>query len=158
MIGSLSQEEIYDLLRNHYVGHIACADGDGPYVVPFTYFFDEPTKTIVGYTTEGRKANALRADPRVCINVTDVSNLSHWRSVVIEGRFEELGGMESVDAIRLLITKLKNRINAMGIDKVDSIADMTPNEAAGSKIIYRIHISEMNGRFEKGGIRGGVSE
>ncbi len=150
MTGILSQTEIKELLHSLYTGHLACADEKGPYVIPFTYFYDEATNSLVSYTTEGRKVAALRKDPRVCVNVSDIENLNHWKSVVIEGRFEEMQGMAAVEAIQQLIVKLRDQINAAGVDHVDTIADMTPNHAAGSKVVYRVYISEISGRFERG--------
>ena len=47
MTGILSPQDIKILLKSHYTGHIACVDEAGPYVVPFTYFYDEDSHTIV---------------------------------------------------------------------------------------------------------------
>ncbi len=149
MTGTLSPQDIKILLKSHYTGHIACVDESGPYVVPFTYYYDEDSHSLISYTAEGRKVDALRKDSRVAVNVSDIKALNRWQSVVIEGEFEELTGMESVEAIKLLITRLKAQINEAGNEKVDEIADMSPANEAANKVVYRIAIKEVNGRFEK---------
>ncbi|MFK7926520.1 MAG: pyridoxamine 5'-phosphate oxidase family protein [Bacteroidia bacterium] len=149
MTGILSTQDIQALLENHYTGHIACADENGPYVVPFTYYYDAETHTLLSYTAEGRKVEALRKDPRVSINIVDINALNDWQSVVIQGQFEELEGVEAMNAIKLLITRLKTQINQIGKDKVDAIADMSPAKETANKVVYRIAIKEISGRFEK---------
>lgn len=149
MTGILSPQDIKILLKNHYTGHLACVDSSGPYVVPFTYYYDEDSHTLISYTAEGRKVEALRRDPRVSVNVSDIKTLNSWQSVVIEGEFEELSGMESMKAIKLLITRLKAQINESGHEKVEAIADMSPAKETANKVVYRIAIKAVNGRFEK---------
>lgn len=149
MTGILSPQDIKILLKSHYTGHLACVDEAGPYVVPFTYYYDEESHSLVSYTAEGRKVDALRQDPRVAVNISDIKALNRWQSVVIEGEFEELSGMEAVAAIKLLITRLKAQINEAGNEKVEEIADMSPAKEVANKVVYRIAIKEVNGRFEK---------
>lgn len=149
MTGILSPQDIKTLLKNNYTGHLACVDKDGPYVVPFTYYYDDDSNSLVSYTAEGRKVDALREDPRVSINVSDIKALNRWQSVVIEGEFVELQALEAMEAIKLLITQLKTQINEQGRDKVDAIADMSPAKEAAAKVVYRIDIKAVHGRFEK---------
>lgn len=149
MTGILSPQDIQTLLQDHYTGNIACADENGPYVVPFTYYYDADSNRLISYTAEGHKVKVLRKDPRVSINISDIKALNDWQSVVIQGRFEELKGIEAMAAIKLLITRLKTQINHIGKDKVDAIADMSPANENAKKVVYQVSIKEVSGRFEK---------
>ena len=85
------------------VAHIAVADADGPYVSPISY-------VIVGehlcfITSRGRRLRAIKADPRVCIEVTELTRPG-WRSAIIEDRAEIVTGTElHTDALQALIRK-----------------------------------------------------
>ncbi|MEL6649674.1 MAG: pyridoxamine 5'-phosphate oxidase family protein [Bacteroidota bacterium] len=148
MTGILSPKAARELVKNHYTGHLAVADENGPYVVPFTYYYDEASNSLISYTAEGRKVDALRKDARACVNVSEIKALNLWKSVIVEGTFEELKEVEAVDAILLLITRLKDQVNASGHPEVDTIAEMSPAKASATKVVYRINIDKISGRFE----------
>jgi nitroimidazol reductase NimA-like FMN-containing flavoprotein (pyridoxamine 5'-phosphate oxidase superfamily) len=67
------------LLRSAAFAHLAMVEPDGPYVVPLNFAYAEneggPAGELHGrvyfHTGEGRKTDALAADPRVCLSVTD---------------------------------------------------------------------------------------
>lgn len=93
---------VLDVLARGEVARVAMIDADGgPYVVPVSYAVlppegGEPLRVVVHGAREGRKIEALRRDPRVCVEVTvgaetvpavracDVS--VRYRSVVAFGR------------------------------------------------------------------------
>ncbi|HET8539304.1 MAG TPA: pyridoxamine 5'-phosphate oxidase family protein [Anaeromyxobacter sp.] len=93
---------VLDVLVRGEVARVAMIDADGgPYVVPLSYAVlppadGEPLRIVVHGAREGRKIDALRRDPRVCVEVTvaaetipavracDVS--VRFRSVVAFGR------------------------------------------------------------------------
>ncbi len=66
---------VLDVLARGEVARIAMVDADGPYVVPVSYAAlppgdGEPLRIVVHGAREGRKIDALRRDPRVCVEVT----------------------------------------------------------------------------------------
>ncbi|RMG26802.1 MAG: hypothetical protein D6730_08365 [Bacteroidetes bacterium] len=148
MVGILSPQEIQRFLQKHYIGTISCCFHDKPYAVPFTFLYDEASHTLVSYTAEGKKIDILRKNPQVCVAVTEIQNLSNWKSVVIEGRYQELDGLEAVEAIKLLISKLRKRINDQGLQKVEQIEDFARISHSSRKVIYRIEIQHTSGRYE----------
>ncbi len=70
------------------LGRLGCiADGE-PYVVPINYLFDG--ENIYVHSLGGRKIDALRANPRACLQVDEIEDAYHWRSVIAYGNYEEI--------------------------------------------------------------------
>ncbi|HQR36394.1 MAG TPA: pyridoxamine 5'-phosphate oxidase family protein [Blastocatellia bacterium] len=88
MIGKLTDDDALQILSAGRIGRLGCiADGE-PYVVPINYFFDG--KSIYMHSLAGKKINALRANPRACLQVDEVEDAYHWRSVIAYGTYEEI--------------------------------------------------------------------
>lgn len=90
-IRTLPDEEIEDLLSRAIVGRIACAnpgDGGRPYLVPLSYGYDGVA--VYAHTGPGTKLRLMRSNPLVSFEVDEATASDQWRSVVAEGRFEEI--------------------------------------------------------------------
>ncbi|MDX2042318.1 MAG: pyridoxamine 5'-phosphate oxidase family protein [Acidobacteriota bacterium] len=86
--GKLSTEDALKLLGNNKLGRLGCiADGE-PYVVPINFFFDG--EYLYVHSLAGKKINALRANPRICLQVDEIEDSYHWRSVIVYGNYEEV--------------------------------------------------------------------
>ena len=98
----LSPDEIDSFLREQRVARLGCRGADEVYVVPVIYGYDG--SAIVAVTTEGKKIGLLRAEPRVCVEVDeyDTDGRGSWRSVIAQGRYEELSGDQIEPALALL--------------------------------------------------------
>ena len=149
MLGTLSEPEIETVLRRGIVGRIGCHADGRTYIVPITYAYDE--KAIYAHTAEGLKLRMMRANPNVCFEVDHMEDLANWQSVIAWGRFEELRGSDADHAMALLLARLlllpassetshppkslthQNRVLEDGLEAV----------------VYRIHITEMSGRYER---------
>jgi nitroimidazol reductase NimA-like FMN-containing flavoprotein (pyridoxamine 5'-phosphate oxidase superfamily) len=88
---------VLDVLRRGEVARIAMVDADGgPYVVPVSYAVlppepGEPLRIVVHGAREGRKVDALRRDPRVCVEVTvDVAVVPAVRACDVSTRFRSV--------------------------------------------------------------------
>jgi nitroimidazol reductase NimA-like FMN-containing flavoprotein (pyridoxamine 5'-phosphate oxidase superfamily) len=102
----LSREQIDELLREQFVGRIGCT-GDGEvYVVPIIYAYDGEAFYVA--SVEGRKVQAMRAQPRVCFEV-DRYEAGSWRSAIAYGRYEELVGDDAERALDLLAARFNRR-------------------------------------------------
>jgi nitroimidazol reductase NimA-like FMN-containing flavoprotein (pyridoxamine 5'-phosphate oxidase superfamily) len=135
VIGTLSPEEIDATLRRNRVGRLGCSVNDHPYVVPITYAYDGTF--VYAYSTLGRKIAVMREQPRVCLEVDEIDGPSTWRSVVAEGRYEELSDESSRNAaLRLLAVgdAVTRGLNGHGIHPV---------------VVFRIRLTEKSGRFER---------
>jgi len=137
-ISKLGDRDSLAILREGTLGRLGCIAADWPYVVPVNYFFDG--RDIYIHTLPGKKLDALRANPRVCLQVDDIKDSYNWRSVIAYGTFEEVSNEETREN---LLTKLYSRLS-----------HMTPVESRlvkGSKgtIVFRIKVEEVTGVGEE---------
>jgi nitroimidazol reductase NimA-like FMN-containing flavoprotein (pyridoxamine 5'-phosphate oxidase superfamily) len=92
-IHELSRDECLSVLAEARLARLACAKDNQPYIIPVYIAYDHPPDEephLYGFTTEGQKAEWMRANPLVCIEVDDVKAFDQWVTVIILGRFEEL--------------------------------------------------------------------
>lgn len=88
MITRLSQAEARELLQSSHIGRLGCIVEGDPYVVPVNFIFENDSVYI--HTLPGLKVEAMRAHPRVCLQVDRIEGDSHWKSVIAYGNFEEI--------------------------------------------------------------------
>jgi nitroimidazol reductase NimA-like FMN-containing flavoprotein (pyridoxamine 5'-phosphate oxidase superfamily) len=88
IIRELDQAECTALIHTLRFGRLAVTDGGQPYVVPIHYAYRDGC--IYAFTLPGRKLEAMRANPRAALLVEERGEGEEWRSVIAEGRFEEL--------------------------------------------------------------------
>ena len=89
-IHEMSPGECREALERTQVGHLACARDNQPYVLPLNFTIDGHYLYLYGFTTLGQKVEWMRSNPLVCFEIDDVVNHSHWMSVIVFGRYEEL--------------------------------------------------------------------
>ena len=107
MIEALSEEEIDAFLREQFVARIGCrADGE-TYVVPVIYAWDGEAAYV--FSIEGRKIRMMRENPRVSFEVDAYREGGSWRSVIVDGVYEELEGAGAQRARELLVARLGRR-------------------------------------------------
>jgi uncharacterized protein len=136
MVGLLNQDEIEALLRRCRIGRVGCCVDDRPYVVPVDYAYDGTAVYVA--SGQGRKIEAMRAQPRVCFEVDEVDEAHGtvvWRSVIADGVYDEL----TADGARRAALTLLGKICG------DSPSCM-PVIPAGV-IVFRIELTEKAGRF-----------
>lgn len=146
-LGTLTPEAIEDLLSRNVVAHLGChADGE-TYVVPISYAYHEGR--LIGHTIEGKKTRMMRSNPKVCVEVTEVDDMTHWRSVICQGEFEELHAAESVSAMGILI----DRLMPLADEDDPHGRSVTPDKLDGEgfrAVVYCIRFGEKTGRFQDG--------
>jgi nitroimidazol reductase NimA-like FMN-containing flavoprotein (pyridoxamine 5'-phosphate oxidase superfamily) len=98
----LSEREIDAFLHRQVVGRVGCHVDGRTYVVPVIYAWNG--SSIYVLSIEGRKIEMMRANPNVCFEV-DEYRPGAWRSVIVEGVYEELDGARVVAAIKLLMER-----------------------------------------------------
>jgi len=124
-IGKLGNTDALAILREGTLGRLGCIASGWPYVVPVNYFFDG--KDIYIHTLPGKKLDALRANPRVCLQI-------------VYGTFEEVSNKETQENV---LIKLYGRL-----------PPMTPVESRMVKgmnvtIVFRIKVEEAPGMAEE---------
>src|SRR5208282_4586340 len=87
-ISEMTEKECREFISRSTFGRLACARENEPYIVPI-YFAYVPDH-LYGFSTFGQKIEWMRSNPRVSVEMDEVSNYFHWKSVVISGRYEEL--------------------------------------------------------------------
>ncbi|MDP8934788.1 MAG: pyridoxamine 5'-phosphate oxidase family protein [Cyanobacteriota bacterium] len=124
-------------------GHLGCVFEGHRYVWPMHYYLQD--SDIYIFTTVGMKTKYMDGNPEVCLQVEEVRDFQHWRSVVVNGRAGCLTQQQDIDRAMQLVKEhnptLSPAINRTWVDswgRAEVIA------------IYRIHPSEMSGRTTEG--------
>lgn len=147
----LSVSESTNILRNNYNGHLAYVSQGRPYVVPVTFYFDHEDNSIISYTAEGHKIDAMRKNPSVSMVAEEVQSLVNWESAVIHGTFEELEGSLAKQKLHQFAEGVKNIIHQKDNKAVEFISEFSSKSyARGLPIVYRIKILEITGKRREG--------
>lgn len=86
---ALDREEALEVLETAPVAHLGMIDRGEPYVTPMSFVVS--SGLVLFRTMAGRKLDALRANPRVCIEASRFEDESGaWSSVIIMGEAEEV--------------------------------------------------------------------
>ena len=137
---TLQDDQARALLSACRMGHLGCIDGGEPYVVPINYLLDEGS--IYSHSLPGRKIDAMRANPRVCLQVNQIDDDFHWRSAIAYGDFQEMSGSKDR---RLILSKLLDRF-----PKLTPVESMIVQDAsAPDSIVFRIVVDRITGVAEK---------
>ncbi len=149
MIENLTNDQINHVLAMQLVGRIGYGTGKKIYVVPVVYVFDG--KHIYAHSKEGQKINIMRKNPAVCFQVDAIEDLGNWRSVVIQGRFEELTTKPLQEkAIKLLNDRfIPLKTSNAAKPSYERVRGSHEIEKPLRAILFRISIDEKTGRYEK---------
>lgn len=108
-------------------------------MVPVNYIFDG--EFIYSHSLPGRKIMAMRAMPRVCLQVDEVEDELRWKSVLAFGNYEE-------------ITNHTEREGVLG-HLLSRFSRLTPVEAliaedagAPAPVAFRVRIDRITGISE----------
>jgi nitroimidazol reductase NimA-like FMN-containing flavoprotein (pyridoxamine 5'-phosphate oxidase superfamily) len=137
-IGKLGDEDSLEILREGTLGRLGCIASGWPYVVPVNYFFDG--KDIYVHTLPGKKLDALRSNPRVCLQVDKIKDPYNWRSVIAYGTFEEISAEETRENI---LTRMYSRLPHM------TPVESRLVEGAKGTVVFRIKVAEVTGMAEE---------
>jgi nitroimidazol reductase NimA-like FMN-containing flavoprotein (pyridoxamine 5'-phosphate oxidase superfamily) len=98
-------------------------------------------KDLYFFTTEGMKTKYIEANPQVCLQVEEVIDSTHWRSVMVSGTAEQMTKSEDMQRAMKLITErnpsLTPAISATQLDTWGRAVDIA---------IYRITPEIIDGR------------
>jgi uncharacterized protein len=144
LIHQLTDEECDAVLRRTNLGRLGCALDNQPYVVPIYFKFHAyklDARHLYSFANLGQKIHWMRRNPLVCVEVDDVTDQSHWTTVVAFGRYEELDRDEHRDAADRAYELLRARR-----DWWQPAAAKTPASDRYVPIVYRVRIDSMSGR------------
>lgn len=138
-VEDMAPAEMHALLERASFGHLGCAREGRPYVVPMNYAYDG--KDFYFFTTKGMKTQFIEANPQVCLQVEEVTDASHWRSVMVIGQAERLTNSEDTQrAMQLIVERnpsLSPAISATQLDTWGRAVDIA---------LYRITPELIDGR------------
>jgi uncharacterized protein len=126
VVHEMTEKECRSLLARAAMGRLGCSLDNQPYVVP-VYLAYEPDSIYV-FSTFGQKIEWMRANPKVCIEVDEITNESQWASVVANGRYQELSepryAAERAHAHELLEKRYRWWLNALAERRMKSSDDL----------------------------------
>jgi uncharacterized protein len=138
-VEDMSHEEMHTLLQRERFGHLGCARDGRPYVVPMHYAYDG--KELYFFTTEGMKTEYIQANPQVCLQVEEITDNTHWRSVMVIGRATEITRPEETQqAMRMITERNPSLMPAISDTSVDAWG------RAVNIALYRISPEIIDGR------------
>ena len=135
----LSEEAALALISAGKIGRLGCLDGGEPYVVPINYVVEDGS--IYSHSLPGRKIDAMRTHPRVCLQVDQIIDDFHWRSAIVFGDFEEI---RVTSDRRSILSKLLAHFPLL--TPVEAV--MARDAAAPDSVVFRIRIERITGMAE----------
>ncbi len=131
------------LISANRLACLACSHADRPYLVPISYAYAE--SCAYAFTMPGRKLETMRINSNVALLVEEKGDGRNWRSVVAEGRFEELpdriGFKRQRDHAWSLLSP-----HAAWWEPGASKPVTAPLSDHSEHVFFRIHIEHMSGR------------
>jgi hypothetical protein len=137
MIHELGTREATALLDQSSLGRLGCSLHNEPYVVPVYYWHSGESVFI--HSMPGLKLGILRANPHACLQVDDITDPYHWRSVIAFGLYEAVTDPAEHD--RALVELFKR------------LSHLTPVESrmgkrADQSVVFRLRITRLTGIYE----------
>ena len=130
----MTPAEIDAFMRQQVVGRVGCYLDGRIYVVPVIYAWDGSCAYV--YSVEGQKVAMMRANPAVCFEVDEYLSGGGWRSVIIQGAYEELSGDDAGLTLSLLADRFARR----------SGNGQRPRGEGRVPVAFRIRASDVTGR------------
>lgn len=125
------------------LARLACTRDGQPYLVPIHYAFAD--HALYSFSMPGQKVEWMRQNPKVCVEIDDLTSARSWKSVVAYGVFEELadriGTKVERDRAWSLLEKHANWWEPGGLKPM-----LPPVAATSAHLFYRIRIDTMTGR------------
>lgn len=143
LIHKLTHAQCREVLGRATIARLACSRGDQPYVVPVQLFYDPDRESLYGFSTLGQKITWMRENPKVCVEVEEISNKFHWATVLAFGTYEELqpspgGSFEEQAALDLFQQRREWWLPGAG--------KLAGDEEHHMPVVYSVRISRLTGR------------
>ena len=146
-IKEMSDKECRAVLAAARLGRLGCALDNQPYVVPISLVCEDDW--IYSFSTSGQKIEWMRANPKVCVQVDEISSQSHWVSVIANGSYQELREpqfeIERAHARKLLDNHHHWWLNALAERQLKSGDELI------APLFFRIRIESVSGLETSGG-------
>lgn len=138
----MSGKECEAVLTRGDLGRLGCAFDNQPYVVPIHYSFDSERKCLYAFSTVGQKITWMRQNPKVCVEIEDVTDRDRWVTVLVFGRFEEMGDSAADQMARRTAEELFSKRREWWLPAAAKVGSGERHAV----VIYRIKIERITGR------------
>lgn len=142
IIHELSRRECEDILSRSSLGRLGCALFDQPYIVPISFAFDGDEHCLYAFSTVGQKIEWMRQNPKICLEVDDVADTTHWTTVIVQGRYFEISQGLWHSAIRLRAERLLQERAGWWLPGAATVGSKPHTHA----VLYRLSIATITGR------------
>lgn len=152
MITNLDEKVCFEILDNNCIGHLAYVYNNSPYIVPITYYYDKKNLKIICYSSEGHKTNALRENNLVALEVSDITSINQWKSILVKGIFEESKGTNAKNELHRFSDGVKKLIKQNDNEELHFISEFSgKSNSEALPIVFHINLHEITGkeRFDK---------
>jgi nitroimidazol reductase NimA-like FMN-containing flavoprotein (pyridoxamine 5'-phosphate oxidase superfamily) len=146
MYGELRAAEIDALLKRHRYGRVAFTFNDELSIIPINYGYDgarlygQAPRGATGQLPGGTKIAGMRQHPNVAFQVDEIEDPAHWRSVLLQGRFQELHDREEK---RAAFGRILAQAGGGERSEVSWAVDLD------HLLVFMIEIRQRHGRFEQ---------
>ena len=142
LIHELDADTCAEFLSRNYLGRLACALFNQPYIVPIHFSFDADRTCLYAFSVVGQKIQWMRKNPKVCLEVEEIVDKDNWTTVLVFGRYHEMQRRpEDAEERRRAeqLFQLRHEWWLPGAGKV-------PSQEHHAMVIYRIDIDRLTGR------------
>ncbi|MEQ1764449.1 MAG: pyridoxamine 5'-phosphate oxidase family protein [Pyrinomonadaceae bacterium] len=139
-IVDMGNEKIRELLKHQNFGHLGCCRDNRPYVIPIHFAYSDPD--IYFYTTEGLKTEIIGENATVCLQVEEIDDRKHWKSVIVTGTAERMTSQQDIDHAKELVEAANPRLLPAW-----SIRWMDQWVKSNIEAVYRISPEILSGRM-----------
>jgi len=147
-IKNLSTEECLRVLANNHIGKLGYIYANWPFITPITYFHDAEEKCIISYSAEGHKMYAMGMYGKVALQVDEISGMKKWKSVLVQGEFEQLKGSSAKHYLHRFTEGVRDCITKKGVETPEYIQDFSSKLTdRGIPLVYKISISDLVGKY-----------
>jgi nitroimidazol reductase NimA-like FMN-containing flavoprotein (pyridoxamine 5'-phosphate oxidase superfamily) len=140
VVHEMTVQECREMLARTNIARLACVRNNQPYVVPIHVDLDQ--EFLYSFATQGLKIDWMRQNPLVCLEIDELSPQTHWASVVVFGRYEELPPLPEYEDLRRVAEQLFQRHPMWWQPTSVPLA----GHAQRMSIVFRIRIDRMTGR------------
>ena len=144
----MTSAEIENVLQSQSICRLACNDKKFPHLIPISYFYDG--KYIYCQSQHGKKIELMQKNPNVTILVDIIGSMNNYKSVIVNGEYQELKGHEADDARKLLFEQIFSLMTTTRIHFFQHEEAGKIDDSERIKIImFRIKIVNTSGRKEE---------
>jgi nitroimidazol reductase NimA-like FMN-containing flavoprotein (pyridoxamine 5'-phosphate oxidase superfamily) len=143
LIHELTVGQCREVLGRISLGRLACARDDQPYIVPIFFSLDLDGNCLYSFSTLGQKIEWMRGNPKVCVEVEEITDRFHWTTVLVTGRYSEISDAKGDSAAFERVRELFQQRPEWWLP---ATAKLATGEEHVRPVFYRIRIDQLSGR------------